>query len=1193
MKKTLLLSLAASVVAFSGMAQMTYQTKGYGVMQTDDIYTVKVGPGTVETKTVVHFSTDASDKVEDINAQATVNILKVDLNNRYVTPKVAFADKYKIQDVFKTIPEMMAENTSYQNHYFAGVNGDFFGYITCGVTVADGKYVYAGNFLNDNAPFEGNHFIIDKDGLPYIADHIEFGCGLGIRNGYPGDKTLFGQVTYPDGSSNDQLRYNDARSTDYLVLYSQYVNRETTGTNMWGNEASLTPVGSTMFGAEGEFKVGELTKNGVGGNMTIPTNGYVLSGHGESKFETILKRGDKVKVTIPFKADGVENSCRETVGGWPRLVTDGTPLAAVPSQTPSDLGGSSRRARTAVGFSQDRKTLYIVVVEEGSTKNQGMTFKALGSFMEAIGCYNAMNFDGGGSSVMHVENLGQRTVVQGLTTTYNRPVMNGLFLATNAPEDREIASIEIVDKALNIKPGQGYVPTIYGYNKYDVLVCNNVTEFTLSAPEGTATFTSGNRKMIAPESGEFTLTAKYGNATYEIPVKVSADGINGVDPTTEATFAAQETTPIPEKPADWEEESPEAAIYIAGNFNGWKPQDPMIVKSVEGTTGLYEFDIEHTDAIAFKFTTLDPRMNGDWEAFKAEGASWHIDNILAPGRDVELIPGNKDNITTPWAGKFHFLVDIEKATISVTTETPRPAIAAPEHLYLIGSLEDHDWDTSYTGAELTATNGVYTIENVTLTGDEAAYFAFTTTAAASWDEVNATPRYGAWKSDAVIADGTDDFFECWNSWKVAPGNYNFTVDFNTGKLTAEKIYEPVEAELVDVTPWGYDFDRYEDGAQFKIHSGAGNEPEKVWWTSKSGIYDRNAVETDGHFTTLTWPGAADLNTEANIEADNAGFTVHDFGGYLGKCLVINQPWSPLATETIPNAAEIFGEGKPALGATGNRAQTMGIGFYCDKDAVQHNWPAKAIRVRLVFNIMRRGCHAAAQGDKGLKTAYGFTEVLAEDNGGTAAGWYCPSEEWDAGTQGLIASAAVPVLGSEFAKWENEGTCVAEIPDEIKPIMTQDQDPFDNAGHDDGKNVDRYLMQLDRFMVYEWDVFMSNDAQNLKLNLTFDTANMSILIKEIKFFNISNANDLLIFDENGKDFTYGPNSLMLKRQKSWRYYTEKGVEENKPSGVENVIEDTNDDAPVEYYNLQGVRVQNPANGLYIKRQGNKVTKVIVR
>ncbi len=46
-----------------------------------------------------------------------------------------------------------------------------------------------------------------------------------------------------------------------------------------------------------------------------------------------------------------------------------------------------------------------------------------------------------------------------------------------------------------------------------------------------------------------------------------------------------------------------------------------------------------------------------------------------------------------------------------------------------------------------------------------------------------------------------------------------------------------------------------------------------------------------------------------------------------------------------------------------------------------------------------------------------------------------------------------------------------------------------------------------------------------------------------------------------------------------------------SGVEDII--ANDNAPVEYYNLQGVRVANPENGLYIRVQGNKASKVLVK
>ena len=43
-----------------------------------------------------------------------------------------------------------------------------------------------------------------------------------------------------------------------------------------------------------------------------------------------------------------------------------------------------------------------------------------------------------------------------------------------------------------------------------------------------------------------------------------------------------------------------------------------------------------------------------------------------------------------------------------------------------------------------------------------------------------------------------------------------------------------------------------------------------------------------------------------------------------------------------------------------------------------------------------------------------------------------------------------------------------------------------------------------------------------------------------------------------------------------------------SGIADGVADEN--APVEYYNLQGVRVCNPTSGFFIRRQGSKVTKI---
>lgn len=47
----------------------------------------------------------------------------------------------------------------------------------------------------------------------------------------------------------------------------------------------------------------------------------------------------------------------------------------------------------------------------------------------------------------------------------------------------------------------------------------------------------------------------------------------------------------------------------------------------------------------------------------------------------------------------------------------------------------------------------------------------------------------------------------------------------------------------------------------------------------------------------------------------------------------------------------------------------------------------------------------------------------------------------------------------------------------------------------------------------------------------------------------------------------------------------------PSGIADIEVEAN--APVEYYNLQGVRVAEPACGIYLRRQGDKVSKVVVR
>lgn len=59
-----------------------------------------------------------------------------------------------------------------------------------------------------------------------------------------------------------------------------------------------------------------------------------------------------------------------------------------------------------------------------------------------------------------------------------------------------------------------------------------------------------------------------------------------------------------------------------------------------------------------------------------------------------------------------------------------------------------------------------------------------------------------------------------------------------------------------------------------------------------------------------------------------------------------------------------------------------------------------------------------------------------------------------------------------------------------------------------------------------------------------------------------------------------------------FYIEKVYVYTRSNGNAAVGELADENAPVVYYNLQGVKVANPANGVFIRRQGSKVTKVVM-
>lgn len=75
-----------------------------------------------------------------------------------------------------------------------------------------------------------------------------------------------------------------------------------------------------------------------------------------------------------------------------------------------------------------------------------------------------------------------------------------------------------------------------------------------------------------------------------------------------------------------------------------------------------------------------------------------------------------------------------------------------------------------------------------------------------------------------------------------------------------------------------------------------------------------------------------------------------------------------------------------------------------------------------------------------------------------------------------------------------------------------------------------------------------------------------------------------YSEMGYYWTIGQNTVMTMN------FSIPGLPGYVEGSVGNIAVD-NSNAPVEYFNLQGVRVANPENGLFIRRQGTSVTKVV--
>ncbi|MGI6751237.1 MAG: S-layer homology domain-containing protein [Anaerovoracaceae bacterium] len=302
-----------------------------------------------------------------------------------VIPAVAYGNDIYGAASLKKVVSMAAEKGQ---RVIAGMNGDFFNMsngVVIGPVIKDGILR-----TSESSRFQSIGFY--DDGSAFIAR-----MNLNIR--VDGEKL---------GEGISSLNFNKVVSLQSgLMLYSEDFESSTKATiptvNVILNVDSKPVINGIVNG------VVESVTESVGATP-IPKGKMLLTMAKDSPYTWVLSRirqlqsGDNL--TLSFGADRAWDDVVMALGGETKLITAGSIVA------PS----SGKEPRTAVGIKGDGTVIFYTIDGRQAGYSVGATMNELASRLRELGCTEAINLDGGGSTTLQSIYPGD----DGLTTI-NRP----------------------------------------------------------------------------------------------------------------------------------------------------------------------------------------------------------------------------------------------------------------------------------------------------------------------------------------------------------------------------------------------------------------------------------------------------------------------------------------------------------------------------------------------------------------------------------------------------------------------------------------------------------------------------------------------------------------------------------------------------------------------------------------------------
>ncbi len=404
--------------------------------------------------------------------------------NTSVYPIMYYGNRLYGRSTIETVTANL-EKEGYRVH--AAINADFFSYNTglpLGMLINDG--------IIDASCTTENAVAFYEDGTAYIGTPA-FSASMTV-----------GENTY----KIDHV--NKLRQPYGIYLLTERFSASTRTTTP-GYDVVLRPA------AESVFSLGQTVTATIEdifpseSAIAIPEGCWILTvdNNADQKYRDVLASlavGDVIEISATV-ADKNFMTAKYAVGGGDIILKDGRVI-----ESPD----TAKAPRTALGIKADGTILLYTLDGRQSSFSVGASVTTVAQRLLELGCVDAINLDGGGSTAISVSFAGadKATLINSPSDGKPRPCANYILLVSSVEGSKKAQGIAINTDHPTVLKGTKVTLSAVGYD--ETYAPAEIGDVTFSSEGGTV----DNNVFIPTEAGNVVISAKSGSLTGETTVAV-------------------------------------------------------------------------------------------------------------------------------------------------------------------------------------------------------------------------------------------------------------------------------------------------------------------------------------------------------------------------------------------------------------------------------------------------------------------------------------------------------------------------------------------------------------------------------------------------------------------------------------------------------------------------------------------------